>query len=303
MTRLLRLARIQFLIASLTLFVAGAIWGILLGAQFSLARLLLGYLIVFPAHLSVSFSNDYFDVDVDSFGKPTLFTGGSGVLVNYPQLRRPAKYVAIALICLSWIIGLTFMIVYSYPYWFLGYIIICSLLGWFYSAPPLRLAYRGLGELSTAFTGGCLVPMMGYLVMQGRLNSDGFLFTVPLIFFGLAFIITVEIPDLEIDRQGKKYTWVTRIGRKNGFNLIGSMLLVAAGIFYFFQRLYTIASPVDSRLFVLFALPSLGAGIFAMLKKPIEPKIATRYVNAILICLALFFILMDGYLITLLIRR
>ncbi len=299
MTRLLRLARIHFLMASLTLFIAGAFWGILSGAKFSFARLLLGYLIVLPAHLSVSFSNDYFDVEVDRLRKPTLFTGGSGVLVSYPELRRPARYTAIALICISWIIGLTFMIVYAYPSWFLGYVIMCSLLGWFYSAPPLRLAYRGFGEFSTALTGGCLVPMMGYLVMKGSLNLEGFLFTLPLIFYGLAFIITVEIPDLEIDRQGKKYTWVTRIGRKNGFILIVTMLLVAAGIFYIFQWYYSQSSPIDSRFFTLFSLLPLGAGIFAILKKPFEAKMATRYVNSILICLALFFVLMDGYLITL----
>jgi 1,4-dihydroxy-2-naphthoate octaprenyltransferase len=37
-----------------------------------------------------------------------------------------------------------------------------NLVGWFYSAPPLRLAYRGLGEFSTAATVGFLVPAMGY---------------------------------------------------------------------------------------------------------------------------------------------
>jgi len=293
------LARIHFLVASLTLFIAGAVWAILLGAPFSLVRLLFGYLIVLPAHLSVSFSNDYFDVEVDRLGKPTLFTGGSGILVNYPGLRRPARLIAIILIGISWIIGLSFMVVYAYSVWFLAYVILCSLLGWFYSAPPLRLAYRGLGELSTALTGGCLVPMMGYLVIKGGLSTEGFLFTIPLIFYGLAFILTVEIPDLEIDRQGKKYTWVTHIGRKKGFYLIMYMLLVAVGIFYFFQRLYSRSSPVDSRFLALFSLLPLGAAIFASIKKPIETKIATRHVNSILIGLALFFILMDGYLITL----
>jgi len=58
---LLRLARPHFPVAGLLLFVFGAMWAVLWGAPFSLPRLLLGYLIVLPAHLSVSFSNDYFD--------------------------------------------------------------------------------------------------------------------------------------------------------------------------------------------------------------------------------------------------
>lgn len=98
MTRLLRVARPQFLITGLFLFVFGDSWAILLGAPFSLSRIILGYLVLLPAHLSISYSNDYFDVEVDQHGKPTFFSGGSGVLVNHPGLRKPAKWVAVVLI-------------------------------------------------------------------------------------------------------------------------------------------------------------------------------------------------------------
>ena len=147
------------------------------------------------------------------------------------------------------------------------------------------------------------MPMMGYLVIKGNVNAEGFLFTIPLIFYGLAFIVTVEIPDLEIDRMGKKYTWVTHIGRRNGFIIVVCMLLVATGLFYLFQWLYYLSFPVDFRLLGLFSLLPLGASILPILTTPIEPKIATRYVNGILICLALFFILIDGYLISLSFHR
>ena len=84
MIKLLQIARPQFLISGLALFVFGASWAILLGAPFSLSRILLGYLVLIPAHLSISYSNDYFDVEVDKYDKPTLFSGGSGILVNHP---------------------------------------------------------------------------------------------------------------------------------------------------------------------------------------------------------------------------
>ena len=75
MHRLLKGARPQFLTAGLALFVFGALRVILLGVPFSLARIHPGYLILLPVHLSISYSNDYFDVAVDRYGKPTFFSG------------------------------------------------------------------------------------------------------------------------------------------------------------------------------------------------------------------------------------
>ncbi len=146
MIKLLQIARPQFLISGLALFVFGASWAILLGAPFSLSRILFGYLVLMPAHLSISYSNDYFDVEVDKYDKPTLFSGGSGILVNHPGLRKPALWIAIALILISLVLGIAFRIIYSFPIWFLGFAILGNLLGWFYTAPPLKLVYRGLGN-------------------------------------------------------------------------------------------------------------------------------------------------------------
>ena len=81
MAKLLRVGRPQFLIVGLALFVFGAILAVRLGAPYSLTRLLLGYLIILPAQLSVHYSNDYFDVAVDSPHAATPFSGGSGVLL------------------------------------------------------------------------------------------------------------------------------------------------------------------------------------------------------------------------------
>src|SRR5512135_3463209 len=120
MTKLLRVARFQFLICGMALFAFGALWAVLMGAPVYLSRILLGYLVLLPAHLSVSYSNDYFDVDVDKYDKPTFFSGGSGVLVDHPGLRKPAQWTAIALILCSLTLGIVFQIVYSFPVWFSG---------------------------------------------------------------------------------------------------------------------------------------------------------------------------------------
>jgi 1,4-dihydroxy-2-naphthoate octaprenyltransferase len=297
MIKLLRVARPQFLIAGLALFVFGASWAVLLGASFSLSRALLGYLVLLPAHLSVSYSNDYFDVDVDKYDKPTFFSGGSGVLVAHPGLRKPAQWTAIALILCSLALGIVYQIVYSFQIWFSCFVVLGNLLGWFYSAPPIRLAYRGLGELSMIFSIGLLIPGLGYLVTSGQMNQDGLLFIAPLMLYGLAFILTVEIPDMEADRLGNKRTWVARKGRGFGFTVIGVSFLLATLFFICFPWFTSRIYPLDFRFLGILSLMPLGAGCMGILKRPIEKRSATWVVNGIMITFAAFCILADGYMV------
>jgi len=297
MVRLIRLARLHFLLAGLALFILGASWAILLGAPFSPLRLLLGYLVFFPAHLSVSYSNDYFDVAADRHSTPGLFSGGSGILVNHPELRKPAKWIALALIGCSLAMGILFAVIYSAQLWFLGYVLVGNLLGWFYSAPPLRLAYRGLGELATTIIAGLLAPGMGYLVARGYLDRQWWLLALPLPLYGLAFILSVEIPDEEADRLGGKRTAVVRWGRRFAFTAIGVLYFLATCYFFSMAWLCSRTDPLDWNVPGLLSLLPLGAGIVGACTRPTQKQPATRMANAILITLMVFVVLMDGYLI------
>ena len=295
--KLIQLARPQFLIASLALFIIGMAWALLLGAPFLLPRILLGYLIILSAQLSVSYSNDYFDVEVDRFGKPSLFSGGSGILVEYPQLRKPALWIAIALTACSVLLAILFLFIYSYPIWFLAYVLVSNLLSWLYSAPPLRLAYRGLGELVTAFMAGFLLPGMGYWVTRGTIDRDGLLFTLPLVLYGLAFMLAVEIPDVEADRLGHKKTWVARMGRSFGFTAIAALLFTATAFFFSAAYLFSNPASLDFRFLSFSSLLPLGAAILGAVKRPADRQAATWLANAMLITLAVFLILTDVYLV------
>ena len=296
-TKMLRVARLQFLICGMALFAFGALWAILLGAPIYPSRILLGYLVLLPAHLSISYSNDYFDVEVDKYDKPTTFSGGSGVLVDHPELRRPAHWIAIALILCSLALGIVFQIVYSFPIWFLGFVLLGNLIGWFYSAPPIRLAYRGLGEISMAITIGLLVPGFGYLVANGQINKEGLIFLIPLTLYGLAFILNVEIPDMESDLLGNKRTWVARKGQSFAFTLIAASFLLATLFFLCYPWLTSQIYPVDFRILGILSLLPLAAGCISLLRRLVEKQAATQAVNGILIAIAAFCFLVDGYFV------
>ena len=96
MIGLIKIARPQFLIVGLTLFILGALWAVLLGAFFSPSRLLFGYLVILPAQLSVHFGNDYFDMASGRPGRSTMISEGSGVLIEHTELREPVRWIAVA---------------------------------------------------------------------------------------------------------------------------------------------------------------------------------------------------------------
>jgi len=297
MVKLLKVARPQFLIVGLALFVLGALVAIVLGAPFTLGRLLVGYLVIFPAQLSVHFSNDYFDVASDRPGGPTLISGGGGVLLEHPELREPVKWIAIGLIIFSIAMGIFFMRMYAFPFWILGFVALGNLVGWCYSAPPFRLSHRGLGELCYTFAAGFLVPAMGYLTMRGALDTGGIFFLVPLILYGLVSILSVEIPDMEDDRLSNKRTWVAVRGRGFGFVVIGWLLLAVTGYFFFFPRFYPQQLPLDFRIVGFLSLLPLLPGLLGLIQRPAEKQTAAKIATWIVVMLAVFSILVDGYLL------
>ena len=140
-------------------------------AAINLGLFIFGYAIFFFAHLSVHFSNDYFDREADVAAQRTSVSGGSGVLVEHPEMAHLALMTATVLLAFSVFMAIAFTLYYSFPLWFLFYAVLGGLLGWFYTAPPLRLVYRGLGEVSTAIATGFIMPDMGYFVISGTIDQ------------------------------------------------------------------------------------------------------------------------------------
>jgi len=296
--RMMRLGRWHFVVAGLLLYAFGALVAVLAGAPWSASRAILGYLVLFPAHLSVSYSNDYFDAESDRFGTSGLFTGGSGVLVAHPELRSPALGVAVGLVALSFAAAGVFARVHGGGRALPALVLLGNLLGWAYSAPPVRLVSRGPGEPATATTVGVLVPGMGYWALRGRLDQ-GLASLVPaLLACGFAFILAVEIPDMDADALGGKRTWVVGRGRAFGFGgvavacaLATTWLLLHA---LFLSGRYTASLWPVSGLSLLL----LGVALYAAWRRPPERLRAERLVNAILVALLVFLVASDLYLVS-----
>ena len=213
------------------LYLMGYLIAVLGNAPLNLEQFIFGYLIFAPAHLSVSFSNDFFDRYSDSGSIKTAFSGGSRVLVEHPELEHVSLFFAIVLLMFSFAGAVVFTFVYAYSYWFVIFVLLGGLIGWFYSAPPIKFSYRGLGEIATMIAVGIIMPGMGYCAASGFIDYFFAIFILPISCYGFFFIVTVELPDIESDEKAKKMSLPVKCGIKRALlaslfaTMIGTILL------------------------------------------------------------------------------
>lgn len=292
---IIKLGRFQFLFFGFLCFTAGALLAVLLDNPFTWDRFILGYAVLLPAHLSVSYSNDYWDFKADHYNQPTRFTGGSGILVENPDLRPFARRFAILLILISLSIALIFTCIYS-SLTFLFIAILGNFLAWYYSAPPLKFAYRGLGEISTALS-GFILPALGYVAITGFLDLKILLFSIPFMIYMIFFILSVEIPDLEGDKKGGKNTFIVKNGRKKGFILIAlsGILGTLSLLLLSFPDLY---EGVNFQIIGLMSSIPLLVGLFVLTRRTSARDNAIKLVNFTVPSLVVFITLLDFYFVS-----
>ncbi len=163
-------------------------------------------------HAGINVLNDYYDAlnGTDAINQERVypFTGGSRFIQNDVLSRKHTFIYGIGLILVVMLIG-TYLIAHSGStlFW-LG--VFGILLGWGYSAPPLNLNSRGLGELSV-LAGFSLLPLGTYLVQTGALSGTLLLVSLPVGLLTANLLYINQFPDRKADLQAHKLHWVARL--------------------------------------------------------------------------------------------
>jgi 1,4-dihydroxy-2-naphthoate octaprenyltransferase len=162
-------------------------------------------------HLFIVFANDYADREGDALhDAPTPFSGGSRVIPEGKLAPRALRTAAIA--CAGLLLAVSAIgLAVSRPLLPCFAIAAIALL-WAYSYPPLRLAYRGLGELAQGAGVGLVLPLLGYYAQRGDLREVPWPAFAPLIVLATASNIATAIPDRAADARAGKRTWAVRLG-------------------------------------------------------------------------------------------
>jgi 1,4-dihydroxy-2-naphthoate octaprenyltransferase len=298
--KIIKLGRPQYLAGDFLLFLMGSLLAVLLNAEFVLSKFILGYSILLIAHLAVHYSNDYFDFEVDSYTGSSLITGGSGILVENPELRDFSKKFSLFLMGLSIFLAAAFTILFHYPVTFFLFLLFGNLLAWYYTAPPIKLVYRRLGEVANIIA-VIIFLGTGYFALMGTLDITFIIFSIPIIFFQIIFINSFELPTLEGDKLGNKITWIVSKGREFGFklNVVCGMLATLSFIIIPYTKLFP--SDIDFRVLVLISLISLILGIYPLFRRRFDREFTINFVKINVAALFIMSLLIDVYFIYLII--
>ncbi len=212
-----KLGRPKFLVGGLLSFGLGSALAALGHTAIDWHRYAWGQAIVSSIQLMTHYANDFFDLEADRANTtPTRWSGGSRILPS----GQLAPHVALAAACVLGACALTIAILAAarMPTAPLLLPIAASMLGlsWAYSAPPLRLLSRGLGELTTAVVVTLLTPLLGFYVQAGALRLLPVLACLPLCGLQVAMLLTIELPDAASDAALGKRTLVVRRGAEWG---------------------------------------------------------------------------------------
>ncbi len=221
-----RLSRPIFLGGGVALYGLGAAMAVYAGARLDLPLLVGGQIAITATQLMTQYANDYFDLDADrANATPTRWSGGSRVL---PAGELPPR-VALAAARVLGVAALSMVVVLgvglSAPVVALAVLLACIALAWAYSAPPLRLLARGLGELTTALVVTVLTPLAGFSLQTGRVTALPLLACLPLACLQFAMLLAIEFPDAEGDAVAGKKTLVLRLGSRRAAQLFGVLVL------------------------------------------------------------------------------
>jgi 1,4-dihydroxy-2-naphthoate octaprenyltransferase len=99
----------------------------------------------------------------------------------------------------------------------------------FYTAPPIKFGYRGVGEIAQLLCFGPGIGLGAYYVQAQKISWEAFWGTLPFGIMLFSMITINEIPDYLEDREGGKLNLVARFGRKAGVWLFTGSLLSAYG--------------------------------------------------------------------------
>jgi len=214
----LRLSRIRFVAESMLPVTLGLAVAVNEGTSFEVLPWLVAQAWVTTTHLMTHYCNEYFDLEADSRHQTaTDWSGGSRVLVS--RLLAPEVSLATSFLALFVSLALVITVPDAGARYLMGAGVF---LAWFYTAPPLRLNYRALGEITTAVMVCFVCPAVSFVLLTGELSPALFAAAVPVTLFFTARMVVMNFVDRDADRQVGKVTLPYVLGER------GSALLYLA---------------------------------------------------------------------------
>lgn len=198
--------------------------------SFSWSWFLIGVTAIYLLEIGKNAINEYVDYlsGVDTYvtqDKRTPFSGGKKTIIDGKLSLKENLLIGIITTAAGSLLGLYIVIVREpLVIWFGMAGVFFAL---FYSLPPLKFAYRGLGELVVGITFGPLITCGTFLVQTHTLTPLIVLASLPPGFLIANVLWINQFPDYEADLRGGKMNGVVRLGKKRSVNVYALLFFLA----------------------------------------------------------------------------
>lgn len=213
-------------------FLVGQGLGAATAGAFSWIAFLSGSIFAVMGVIFIVLINDYGDSRIDRI-KRNMFPDGCSPK-TVPDGILPRQHLLIGAVIAA-IIGFSAAFVGGY---FLGlqellyYGMLCSLVIGLYTLPPLKLNYRGGGELLEMVGVAFILPLFSAYMQAGTWAIDGrFQVLIPYAALAMSSAVASGLSDEESDIVGGKRTIVTLLGNHHAKKVIGWLVLLGAAAF------------------------------------------------------------------------
>lgn len=168
------------------------------------------------AQVGANLANDYYDhltTDDDINVNVTPFSGGSRMIQD--KLIPASRILKAAQIAFAIAFAAGIYLCVTRTWWLLPIGLGGLFIGFFYTAPPIKFAYRGWGEVVIGLSFGPMTVAGAYIVQTLSLSNLAWLWpSIPLGLLVLGILYINEFPDYDADKAVGKNHLIVRLGRK-----------------------------------------------------------------------------------------
>ncbi len=227
--------RAPFFTASIVPLILGMAIAYYESASFDLLLGLLTLISGVAIQAGTNLANDYYDRSTDDINiYYSQFNGGSRMIQN--DIIAPRRILLASII--SYIIGSVTALLILFliqGYLLVIFLSVAVLLGFFYTALPVSLSYRGLGELAVFVGFGPLGVYSAYYIQLGHIDSSLLAFaSIPIAILIALVLFLNEFQDAEADAKAGKNTLVVNLGKEKSVKIysIGMILAYMSLLFF-----------------------------------------------------------------------
>lgn len=214
-----KMIRAHFLTSIISPLILGTLLAVYLNGRLEVLNFIIVLITGIGLHVATNVYNDIYDT-IQGTDKVNVHrnesSGGSGVLLDNPELMGTMYLLARTglIIALVGTIILTFLINRELLPILWGLFLFSAFFSKFYTAPPVKLAYRGWGEISVWFAFGPMAILIAAISQNIGLHQWVVLLMPVTGLSTSSILLAGQMIDLDADRAGGKHGVASRLGTR-----------------------------------------------------------------------------------------